>query len=741
MGNVTVEKPAMNENAEPGVNGVGSVLVVDDVEVNRDLLAKYLRRDGYQVTLAEGGSQALKVINGGAFDLVLLDIMMPDVDGMEVLRTVRKSHSDGELPIIMVTAMDQPSDIVESLQSGANDYVTKPIDFPVLLARTDAQLKRKWAEAALLKAQAELERRIEDRTAELRKACNVLQEESVERQRAQKRLSVSEELYRTLYDDNPSLFFTVSTSYTLISVNRFGASRLGYEVDELLGAEMAMLHLDTDRELAAKAIDGCLRNPGVPNSWEVRMRHKDNSISWVRATGKAVVSKDDSANVLVVCEDITEARRLSKQLSYDASHDALTGLFNRREFEIRLQRALETAQAENVEHAVCYLDLDQFKIVNDSCGHVAGDELLRQLAAALKTCVRSGDCLARLGGDEFGVLLENCPLKFAVRVAHSLLRTVRDFQFVWDNKSFPIGVSIGLVPVDNRSETINDLLMAADSACYAAKDHGRNRIHVYQQDDKELAERHGEMQWVIRIKRALEQDRLLLYAQTIAPVQEGIEQGKHYEVLVRMADEDGRVVPPGAFLPAAERYNMSTSIDRWVLRTILNWLGHHSDHLDKLFMCSINLSGLSLGDETFLSDIMSDIPKSSVPPEKICFEITETAAISNLQVAIHFIQSLKDLGCNFALDDFGSGLSSFAYLRNLPVDYLKIDGMFVKNIAEDSIDLAMVKSINEVGHVMGKKTIAEFVEDEAILEKLVEIGVDYAQGYGIGKPGPIGEMI
>lgn len=731
----------MVDNSDLETAAVGSVLVVDDVEVNRDLLAKRLRQQGHRVTLAEGGSQALEVINGNAFDLVLLDIMMPDVDGLEVLRTVRKTYSDGELPIIMVTAVDQSPDIVESLRSGANDYVTKPIDFPVLFARTNAQLKRKWAEAALLKAQEELEQRVEDRTAELRRAYNVLKEESAERQLAQKQLSASEELYRALYNDNPSMFFTVSTDHKIISVNLFGASHLGYEVDELVGMEWANLHLDQDLDLAASSIDACLSNPRVPKSWEVRMRHKSNLTDWIRATGRAVTSRDGSANVLVVGEDITEARRLSQQLSYEASHDALTGLFNRREFELRLNRALETAQVEGVEHAICYMDLDQFKIINDSCGHVAGDELLRQLAAELKDQLRTGDTLARLGGDEFGVLLENCPLKYAKRVAATLLQTIGDFQFAWDNKSFTVGASIGLVAVDSTNDNINDLLIAADSACYAAKDHGRNRVHVYQADDKELAQRHGEMQWVIRIKRALEQDRFRLFAQTIAPVDTDANPGKHYEVLVRLVDEDGNIVPPGAFLPAAERYNISTSIDRWVLRATLDWLRHHTDHLAQLSMCSINLSGLSLGDEGFLDDVILEFSEFGIPPGKICFEITETAAISNLQLAIRFINKLRGLGCKFALDDFGSGLSSFAYLRNLPVDYLKIDGVFVKDIAVDSISLAMVKSINEIGHVMGMQTIAEFVEDDAILAKLAEIGVDFAQGYGIAKPAPIEELL
>lgn len=719
----------------------GSILVVDDVAANRELLAERLKRQGFQVGLAEGGRQALELIDGGAFDLVLLDIMMPDIDGLEVLRTVRRTCTDGELPIIMVTAMDQASDIVESLKNGANDYITKPIDFPVLLARTRAQLNRKRAETQLRQAQEGLEQQVADRTAELRRAYNVLREESAERVLAQQSLSDSEEMYRTLYDDNPSTFLTVGANGTLISVNRFGASRLGFEVDELIGAEITMLHVDNDQKLVVKAIDECLQNPGITTSWEARMRHKDKSTSWVRATGRAVTAKDGSTHVLVVSEDITEARRLSQQLSYDASHDALTNLFNRREFEIRLQRALETAQAEDVQHAVCYLDLDQFKIINDTCGHIAGDELLRQLAVALKTCIRGGDTLARLGGDEFGILLESCPLKFAKQVADSVLQKIGDFQFAWSNKSFGVGASIGLVTIDKTSETINDLLIAADSACYAAKDHGRNRVHVFEQDDKELAQRHGEMQWVVRIKRALEQDRFRLFAQRIVPVQEDTVEGAHFEVLIRLVDEEGKLVPPGAFLPAAERYNMSTAIDRWVLNATISWLRDNIDRIDELATCSINLSGLSLGDESFLDDIISGLPASGIPPEKICFEITETAAISNLQIATNFIQALTDLGCRFALDDFGSGLSSFAYLRNLPVDYLKIDGVFVKGIAEDPINLAMVKSINEIGHVMGKKTIAEFVEDDAILAKLAEIGVDYAQGYGIGKPAPIDEIM
>ncbi len=440
--------------------------------------------------------------------------------------------------------------------------------------------------------------------------------------------------------------------------------------------------------------------------------------------------------VVVGLHDVTEMRQLSQQLTHQATHDSLTGLINRHEFELRLKAALDSAFHDDVQHALCYLDLDQFKIVNDTCGHIAGDKLLKQVTSRLRDKVRNSDTLARLGGDEFGVLLWDCPLETAQKISDDLRKAVNEFRFSWEDRVFEVGVSIGLVPIDDKSGTLTDVLSAADSACYAAKDQGRNRVHVYQPDDTLLTARHGEMQWVSRITSALEEDRLLLYGQHIKSlVDENID---HWELLVRLKGEDGEVIPPMAFIPAAERYHIMPAIDRWVLKRAFSLIVDH-DHLaaDDAPIFNFNLSGQSLSDDGLFNFLVNEIDESGINPEKICFEITETAAIADLAHATRFIAIMTGLGCRFALDDFGSGLSSFGYLKNLNVSYLKIDGGFVRNMVDDAIDYAMVESINHVGHMLGIKTIAEFVESDKILDAVTKLGVDYAQGYNISKPIPI----
>jgi EAL domain-containing protein (putative c-di-GMP-specific phosphodiesterase class I) len=365
------------------------------------------------------------------------------------------------------------------------------------------------------------------------------------------------------------------------------------------------------------------------------------------------------------------------------------------------------------------------------------------VSAVLQRRLREGDTLARLGGDEFGVLLENCAPDNAARIADQLRQTVSDFHFVWENRSFGITVSIGLVNVEDDLFTLADVLSAADAACYMAKDKGRNRVQVYHPEDSEVSIRQGEMEWVGRIQKALEEDRFVLYAQEIKGVTGAHEQGTHCELLIRMLDERGELVPPMAFIPAAERYSLMPAIDRWVLRTAFATISRLRTEgvQPKLDLCAINLSGASVTDERFLDFVREQFGHFSVPPKLICFEITETVAIANLERASLFIQSLKELGCRFSLDDFGAGMSSFAYLKHLPVDYLKIDGGFVKDMADDLIDRAMVEAINSVGHVMGKKTIAEFVDSERVLKALREIGVDFAQGYWVAKPQPFGPRL
>jgi len=381
-------------------------------------------------------------------------------------------------------------------------------------------------------------------------------------------------------------------------------------------------------------------------------------------------------------------------------------------------------------------DLDQFKVINDTCGHLAGDEMLRRISDLLNTVVRKRDTLARLGGDEFAVLLEHCPFYKAREIAENLLDTIKTFRFEWQGKHFSPGVSIGLVPVSRDSGTLSDILSSADSACYAAKDAGRNRVHIYHVEDDEISMRRSEMQWVAEITKALEENRFQLAVQPIISLQDTGNQvrGEHYEILIRMEDNNGDLIMPGSFLPAAEKYNLSGKIDQWVVDNFLGWLQDHPYQFQKLEVCSINLSGLSMSSPHFREYLASKLKGNPELAGKICFEVTETAAIANLGHAIKFMNSMKEMGCSFSLDDFGTGLSSFSYLKTLPVDYLKIDGAFIRNIAQDETDQAMVRSINELGHVMGKETIAEFVENDIIRQILTDIGVDYAQGYGVGRP-------
>ena len=436
---------------------------------------------------------------------------------------------------------------------------------------------------------------------------------------------------------------------------------------------------------------------------------------------------------VLVFHDVSESRELNRKLSYHASHDILTGLVNRREFEARLERALKSAKARESSYCLCHLDLDQFKIINDNCGHSAGDALLGQVGQLLKSKIRWRDTVSRLGGDEFGVLLESCSLDEAMRNAEILRESIRDYRFVWEERTFRLGASIGVVPISPENEDVASLLSAADSACQAAKEAGRNRVYSFQENDIDLMRRRREMQWAARINNALEEGRFELFRQTILPLQKP-EVGLHYELLLRMRDEQGKIVSPDQFIAAAERYAITPSIDRWVIENALRWLVSEADERENLAVCAINLSGQSLGDDKFLPFVIEQFHRSGIDASKICFEITETAAIASFSQANRFIQALKELGCMFALDDFGTGLSSFGYLKHFPVDFLKIDGSFVKEILHDPIDREMVRSINEIGHLTGKKTIAEFAENQEIIEMLRGIGVDYAQGYGIATP-------
>ena len=533
---------------------------------------------------------------------------------------------------------------------------------------------------------------------------------------------------------------TTDTSGNVTYLNPIAETMTGWRTEQATGLPLAIVFQivnETTGEVAPNPVEQVLlsqRMAGLAENTMLIQRGGgqfpiEDSASPIRD------QQGDILGVVLVFHDVTQARSMAAEMSFQAMHDSLTGLINRREFERRVELALQTGQLQHKEHTLLYLDLDQFKIVNDTCGHLAGDELLRQLTLLLQEKLRKSDTLARLGGDEFGVLLDSCETEPAKVVAEQLRQTVADFHFVWLDKIFPVGVSIGLVTFSNGGVLLSDVLRMADAACYAAKEKGRNRIQVYMAEDEELARRSGEMGWIARIQKALDENRFVLYSQRILALGSDADSGDHYELLLRMRDENNAIVPPMAFIPAAERYGMMPLLDRWVIQTAFSqYSTRHAPGSN--VTCSINLSGKSICDDGFLAFVLAQFERHNVPPAGICFEITETAAIANLNQAVALIYHLKAIGCRFSLDDFGSGMSSFAYLKHLRVDYLKIDGGFVKDMMDDPIDYAMVASIHNIGHVMGIQTIAEFAEDDTIINALREIGVDFAQGYGIEKPRP-----
>ncbi|WP_439884582.1 EAL domain-containing protein [Pseudomonas syringae] len=481
-------------------------------------------------------------------------------------------------------------------------------------------------------------------------------------------------------------------------------------------------------------LDGKLKG-GSANSKLIQ--RLDGSTVSVALVGSPIYTEGVVSGAVLVLHDMTQERQYIANLSWQAAHDALTGLVNRSEFEYRLQQVLNVAHSEPGSHCLMFLDLDQFKLVNDTSGHAAGDELLRHICKALPQGLRDGDTLARLGGDEFGVLLADCSADRAHEIAENLRQIVQNLHFMWKGRPFVTTVSIGLVHLGDAPTTLEASLCAADMACYMAKEKGRNRVQVYRSDDTALSIRSGEMAWIQRLHIAMDEDRFCLFAQEIASIRQPGDGVRHIEILLRLRDESGRMVAPDSFIPAAERYGLMTTLDRWVVHNVFQVIArcqNEQRHQAPQAMCAINLSGSSIGDDAFLDYLKSQFKMFGVAPEMICFEITETSAIADLESAIRFINELKSLGCLFSLDDFCSGMSSFAYLKHLPVDFLKIDGSFVKDMLDNPINRAMVEVINNIGHVMGKRTIAEFVETPQIEAALEEIGVDFAQGYLIGRP-------
>ena len=513
-----------------------------------------------------------------------------------------------------------------------------------------------------------------------------------------------------------------------------------------LATDIFVLDYDEHDPNFLQPVQDCLDNlVTVKNETDVSLiEHTGSQYVISYSISPIMDRKDELVGSVIVFQHMDKERGMSEMIAYQATHDELTDLINRREFERRFRRLIETAN-DKTSHVLCYLDLDQFKVVNDTCGHNAGDQLLKQVGSLLKSEVREEDTLARLGGDEFGILLESCELDDALQVAEQLIDEVKKYRFIWEGKTFEVGIGIGIVQVTSDNMLPSQVMSFADSACYIAKEKGRNMIHVYQPDDDAMIKRKGEMQWVHRITEAYTQDLFVLYAQEIVPIANRTHGGKHYELLIRMLDESGQIIPPMEYITAAERYNMMADLDRWVIHNAFNLIHQYAERIKKeklkAKIFSINLSGQSLNDSKTMNFLKEEFTRYPELASSVIFEITETAAISNLSQAYEFISTFKERGVKFSLDDFGSGLSSFAYLKNLNVDYLKIDGEFVKDIDCDPINFAMVRSINQIGHIMGIKTIAEHVVSDEIRDMLMEMGIDYGQGNWLSEPRPLLDVV
>ncbi|MEA3411995.1 MAG: EAL domain-containing protein [Pseudomonadota bacterium] len=559
-----------------------------------------------------------------------------------------------------------------------------------------------------------------------------------EKERAEVTLhSIGDAVVRTNMDGN--IEYLNPTAEKLTGYGR--AEAVGRPVASVVNVGNKKSGFETGVFLAAGAMDSM----EADGDGQKLVRRDGTIVSIDESVAPVQDANGDIIGIVFVLRDVGVERQLTEKLRYQASHDALTGLINRQEFERLLELALEDARRVNASHALLVMDLDQFKVVNDTSGHIAGDQLLKQLSSLLEHTVRNSDVVARLGGDEFGVLLRDCSIETARRIADKLRQEVGSFRFSWKEKIFDVSVSIGVVAMDATTANLTELFSAADSACYIAKDMGRNAVHVSSPDDAAITHRHKEMQWVQRLKMALREDRLVLYCQQIQNLDSSCYPGRIVEFLLRMKTTEGEIVSPMSFLPAAVRYNMIVEIDRWVashvMSTVAEILSSGDDDAGGDRLYAMNLSGQFLGDPASKSFLVSEIERTGVDGSRLCFEVTESSAISNLAEALELMRALKSLGCRFALDDFGSGISSFGYLKQLPVDFLKIDGEFVRDMLVDPIDRSMVEAINKVGHSLEICTIAEFVEDAETLEMLGAMGVDFAQGYFIGLPAPVSEYL
>ncbi len=683
------------------------ILIVEDERIIALDLQRRLIRFGFPVPpITTNGLDALRSIDNDKPDIILMDIMLSsDFDGIETATIIKEKYN---IPLIFLTAYSDEKTVERAKKAEPYGYILKPFKEKELYTTIDIALYKFKANEKLKK---------------------------------QERLSAA--ILRSIEDG-------------IIATNQVGLIKFMNPVAEKITnyaqEDVKNLSLDQIFELTDSKTQNIIQMPVFSNTNTESFIFKDSFMSnkkceRIPVEGSMAPIMDKLNNIegqVLAFRDITEKHKLSQTISYQSRHDTLTGLVNREWFSTIMETLLKESINEGKNHAFLYLDLDQFRVVNDLCGHTAGDEMLLTTTNIINKVIRSSDTCARLGGDEFGILLKGAHLQQALFIAKRLQSRLVESKIVRNKQVFNINSSIGIVMLTENSKDLQSVLAAADEACHVAKDEGGKKITVYNDDENLFVKRRGEMQWITRLTKALEEHQFELFFQPIEPMKEINTKFKKCELLIRMKNGEGGYIPPDEFLPSAERYKLMPAIDRWVIANAFLNHKHLSDKVGKKnnnYMFSVNLSPDFLAEEDSLDYIIFKFEEYEIDPKNICFEITETTAIGNMQAATDFIHKLKDIGCMFALDDFGSGFSSFNYLKNLPVDFLKIDGIFVKDMDEDSVNRAMVKAINGLGQVIGLRTIAEFVRNSAIIEHLKEIGVDYIQGYEIGKPEPISKLI
>ncbi len=678
------------------------ILIVEDEKIIALDLQRRLERFGYSVVgMASDGHEAVTLAKEREPDIILMDIMLAGaMDGIEAAGQIKARYG---IPVIFLTAYTDEKTLERAKEVEPFGYILKPFKERELYTTIDIALYKN----------------------------------SIDR-----KLRKQERLFSAILHSINDGIVATDTELKVSFMNPVAEDITGWREAAAQGRHastvLSLIDPRSQRELLVGEPPNVDEKPYFFS--EVAVKNALGQTLIVDGSITRLHEKENTSDgFLLALRDITEIKRMSETINYQASHDALTGLSNREEFSYKLGELLKGLKATDAHHALVVLDVDRFKAVNDTCGALAGDELLRQVASHVQANISRKDISARIGGDEFAIILQDCEPEDSVNVAKRLQEAVENRKFAWQTATFPVTLSIGIVPLSGDSGDSHAVLAAADDACHLSKEEGGNKINVFRVQDTKFQKRRGEMEWIAKINRAAEENRFLLYQQAIVPLDESAGLRPKSEILVRLVNEDGSIARPGDFIPAAERYNLMPLIDRWVVRNSLDAYRLLAQRRSPLAqnVISINLSGPSLLDESLVDLILDEVGRHAVPASSVCFEITETAAIQNLSHATRFMKRLKDEGFTFALDDFGSGFSSFGYLKNLPVDYLKIDGSLVQSIDESLVSYTMVESINSIGHVMGIKTIAEFVKSPEIRKRLAEIGVDYGQGYHLHEPAPL----